>query len=102
MKRIPLVAAVPFRGQESIWPADQQARYHRILEKAETATIVSEGGYSAQKLLDRNLWICDTSTHMAALWDGTPGGGTFHCLGYAKNCRIPVIQLWDLYRTLEV
>lgn len=44
---IPFIAAVPFEGQENIWPAESKRIYQLLLNKAAEKVIVSEGGYNA-------------------------------------------------------
>ena len=41
---IPFIAAVPFKGQESIWPQEAKDEYYLLLEKAAEVVIVCEGG----------------------------------------------------------
>lgn len=47
---IPFIAAVPFLGQEKMWPEKSKRIYYKLLEKAESIIIVSEGEYSAEKM----------------------------------------------------
>lgn len=56
---IPFVAAVPFIGQEKIWPQSSKDVYNKLLKQAIETTIVSEGGYSASKMMIRNEWMVD-------------------------------------------
>lgn len=90
---IPLVAAVPFEGQDSRWSEFDRGVYDLILKLAETVVVVSPGGYDAQKMQIRNIWIVDRSDEMVALWDGS-GGGTHNCLVYAESERVPYQNLW--------
>jgi uncharacterized phage-like protein YoqJ len=86
---IPFIAAVPFVGQESIWPDKSKIIYNDLLLKAEETIIVSEGGYEAWKMQTRNEWIVDNSEIVIGCWDGT-GGGTHNCIDYAlkKNKKV--------------
>lgn len=81
---IPLVAAVPFEGQESQWPQDAQFLYRWILSQAARVVIVSPGGYAAHKMQIRNQWMVDNSNLLLALWNGSPGG-TANCITYAEG-----------------
>lgn len=81
---IPFIAAVPFKGQENIWPDESQRQYHEILKKAEEIKIVSEGGYLPMKLHERNRWMVDGADLIIAVWDGTEGG-TGNCVKYATE-----------------
>lgn len=83
---IPFVAAVPFIGQEKMWPAQSQKLYNSLLKKASEVVIVSEGGYSPAKMQVRNEWMVDNSDQVIAVWDGTPGG-TANCVAYAKKIK---------------
>jgi hypothetical protein len=33
----------------------------------------------------RNIWMVDRSNEVLGIWDGTPKGGTFNCLEYARK-----------------
>ncbi len=94
---IPLIAAVPFKGQESKWPWKAQVQYHAILKFASEVVIVSEGGYEAWKMKRRNRWIVDNSERLVALWDGSDGG-TAHCVEYANQVgRKQVVNVWGAW-----
>ena len=96
--KLPLIAAVPFFGQESQWPEQSQARYLNILDKAEHVEIVCEGGYDPSKMQIRNEWMVDQCNELVALWDGSKGG-TYNCIKYAKKVKKPIINLWDMYES---
>jgi hypothetical protein len=68
---IPFIAAVPFAGQESMWPPEGQREYNNLLARAITVHVVTPGGYSAAKMQARNEWMVDHCTRVAALWDGS-------------------------------
>lgn len=82
--KIPFVAAVPFKDQDSVWFQESKLAYAKLLAKAVEVVIVSEGGYSAHKLQIRNEWMVDHCDKLIAIWDGTPGG-TCNCIKYAKS-----------------
>jgi uncharacterized phage-like protein YoqJ len=76
---IPFVAATPFEGQESRWPAASQAHYREIMAQAREVVRVDEvEGYKASSLkaqfLSRNKWMVEHSDMTIAVWDGSPGG----------------------------
>jgi uncharacterized phage-like protein YoqJ len=96
---IPLIAAVPFEGQESKWPKASQIVYRDLLEQADDIVFVSEAGYAPWKMQARNKWMTDNCTTLLALWDGT-SGGTGNCIQYATKTGKPVINLWDEYQSL--
>ena len=80
---IPVCGAVPFKGQERLWPEDSQALYNEILRHcAETVTVCS-GDYSASKMFKRDRWMVDRGSHVLANWNGSPGG-TGHTVHYAE------------------
>lgn len=98
---IPVIAAVPFAGQESAWPGASQVRYRSILALCESTTIVCDGGYAAWKMQKRNQWMVDSSDWLIALWDGT-SGGTANCVNYAasKPCgEARTHNLWSYWST---
>ena len=82
---IPLIAAIPFKGQQSMWPKQSQDRFNKILsyDKCESV-IVSEGAYTPQKMQIRNQWMVDNCDLLIAVFDGT-SGGTANCVNYAKK-----------------
>lgn len=93
---IPLVAAVPFAGQESKWPPRARQIYRELLDAAYRVEYVSPFGYAAWKMQKRNEWMVDHANRMLALWDGTPGG-TANCLAFAARNRLPVDNLWEQF-----
>lgn len=91
---IPLIAAVPFEGQERQWPALAQYDYRKLLTRAARVAIISPGGYSARAMQQRNEWMVNESDKLLALWDGS-SGGTANCIAYAIKKSREVINLWD-------
>ncbi len=91
---IPFIAAVPFAGQESIWPPKAQDKYNELLQQAKDVVIVSSGAYSASKMQIRNCYMVDRADKIVACWNGLNSGGTFNCLTYAKklNKEITIID----------
>lgn len=87
------VAAVPFVGQEAMWPQVTQREYQKLLGLASEVVTVSEGGYSAAKMQARNEWMLRHSEAVLALWDGSPGG-TGNCLKAVEPRHI-VWNLWS-------
>ena len=97
---IPFDAAVPFAGQENVWPRESVARYKDLLSQSRKVIVVSEGGYAAWKLQRRNEWAVDHCDAVLALWSGADGG-TANCVRYAESRR-PVINVWDEWAKREV
>lgn len=81
---IPLIAAVPFEGQEGMWPVHSQQKYKNLLAKASEIVYCSEPGYAKWKMYHRNKWMVDHCTVLIAVWDGSEGG-TKNCVDYAKK-----------------
>lgn len=92
-RNLPFIAAIPFVGQESMWPEAAQKRWRFLLGKAYETVVVCKGGYSPAKMQKRNEWMVDHADVLIAVWDGTPGG-TGNCVRYAekKNKRIVRIK----------
>lgn len=88
-----LIAAVPFKGQESRWQKVDRDTYQHILTQCHLVEIVCSGGYSAEKMQTRNAWMVDNCNILAALWDGTKGG-TGNCLEYARKQKVETHNLW--------
>lgn len=83
--KIPLLAAVPFKGQEAKWPKKAQELYFQILNDPLTSVVyVSEPGYDSAKLQIRNEYMVDHCNLLLAVYDGTKGG-TYNCIQYARR-----------------
>lgn len=94
---IPYTAAVPYPGQELVWPdEDTRNLYRSLLGAAQRVVYVSQstGGYAAKALQLRNQWIVDHSEKLIALWDEDEVGGTWNCVKYARSCGVEVINVW--------
>lgn len=89
---IPFIAAVPFSGQEKIWPKKSQDLYNRIIAKASEVVFVSEPGPAAWKYQVRNKWMVDRSDILVAVWDGS-SGGTENCYRYAESIDKPIHRI---------
>jgi uncharacterized phage-like protein YoqJ len=90
--KIPFIAAVPFTGQESVWPAQSQKLYRELLELADEVVIVSDGIYSSRKMQLRNEWMVNHSDKVLAVWDGS-NGGTGNCVRYAESVSKEIIRI---------
>lgn len=91
--KIPLLAAVPFRGQEQAWPEDSQRYYRNILADAAEVVYVCDGGYAPNKMQRRNEWMVDNCDLLLACWDGSPGG-TGNCIRYATKVGRAMTNVW--------
>lgn len=97
---IPFIAAIPFKGQESMWPRESRAYYRELLSCAKEVVEVSPPGYAAWKMLRRNEWMVCRATRVLALWNGT-SGGTANAVAYAHELEIPVTNLWTSYYRMK-
>lgn len=93
---IPLVAAIPFEGQECRWSADQQARFWRLREAAAEVVVVCEGGFSPAKMQRRNEYMVDSADLVLALWSGKPGG-TGNCVRYAESVGARIVNVYSSF-----
>lgn len=89
-----LIAAVPCKGQEQLWPTDAQEEYRSILDHASMVHYISNV-YTKSCMQERNKWMVDNSDHLVALWNGKPGG-TANCVQYAKSkgSNYRIIHTW--------
>ena len=90
---VPVVAAIPFAGQDAIWPRAGREAYAELLARAIRIEVVSSGGFAAGSYQRRNEWMVDHCTDVWAVWDGSPGG-TANCVRYAERRGRPVRNLW--------
>ncbi len=85
---IPVIAAVPFRGQESKWPERSQNLYRQILADPNvTVREISEPGYSVDKMFIRDHYMVDNADTILACWDKLAYGGTYKTIQYAKSLK---------------
>jgi len=91
---IPFIAAVPFIGQEHVWPQDAKDEYHRLLKLAEEVVIVCEGGFATHKYHVRDKWMVDHGDAMIALWNGNEHGGTYSTVKLAKKAQKELFNVW--------
>lgn len=92
--KIPFIAAIPFKGQESVWNYNSKKQYNELLEWADDIIYCSEPGYSAHKMQIRNEYMVDECDILLAMYDGTKGG-THNCVEYAKSKNKQIINLYD-------
>lgn len=96
---LPVIAAVPFKGQEKRWPAPAQSDYRKLLERCERVEILCGPNVPVTRAMDiRNEWMVDACDEIAALWNGGKEGGTWNCLKYNMlTKRRPVQNMWRDY-----
>jgi uncharacterized phage-like protein YoqJ len=88
----PVVAAVPFPGQEGNWPPAAQEQYRDILNRCQVH-YVSDAPYTPAKMQIRNQWMVDRADAVLAVWNGTEKGGTWNCIQSALKAGMQIIQL---------
>ena len=95
-------AAVPFPGQESLWPVDAQRHYRELLTHAHSVYYVRNErplskAVAAHAMNARNMWMVDQmkspSDKLVAFWNGQ-SGGTGNCVRYAYLKSKLVENLW--------
>lgn len=89
---IPFIAAVPFEGQEKLWPEKSQKQYQWLLSKASEIFIISPGTYAAYKMQVRNVWMIDRSDIVISCFDGSPGG-TKNAISYTSSKNKQIINI---------
>lgn len=82
---IPLIVAIPFKGQEQKWPREWQEEYWYVLKQAERVKLVCDGEYEPWKFQRRNEWMVDKCQMLLAAWSGQCKGGTYNCIKYAMK-----------------
>jgi uncharacterized phage-like protein YoqJ len=92
---VPFIAAVPFVGQERIWPKESQDLYQHLLSRASEVVVVNPGGFASWKFISRDHWMIDNSQRVLALWNGQRHGGTYQCVKYAEKKKHPIHHVWD-------
>lgn len=95
---IPFIAAVPFEGQESMWPIHSRKMYEALLKAARSVKYVCDPGYSVEKMQIRNEWMVDNCDSILALWNGAPGG-TENCVKYANLVAKPYQNFWQEWKS---
>ena len=98
---VPLIAALPFKGQHTAWPSKSQDRYWNLLKQANQIHICDTNKtytkfedfleaditeFTGSKMQKRNIWMVDECNLLVAVWNGTPGG-TANCVNYANETR---------------
>ncbi|MDR1217733.1 MAG: SLOG family protein [Oscillospiraceae bacterium] len=84
-------AAVPHERQSAGWPAEDAARYDRLLALCDIRTVVS-AEYSRGAMSKRNRYMVNRSSTLIAVYDGQTGG-TSYTVSYAKKRGVRLIVL---------
>jgi len=89
---IPFIAAIPFVGQEKMWPEAAQKTYRWLLMRAHQRVVVCKGSYAPEKMQKRNQYMVDECSKIIAVWDGA-AGGTANCVKYAEKKGKTIIRI---------
>lgn len=82
---IRLEIAVPCKGQDARWSAEDKARYKNIIERADKVTVLSDH-YTSFCMQKRNEYMVDHSDIVFAFWnENEKTGGTVNTIKYAKQ-----------------
>ena len=73
MPGLRLVAVIPFRGQESRFPAADRERFRRVLAAADHSVTLSPS-YHAGCYAVRSNYLVEHAALLVAWYDGSPGG----------------------------
>jgi predicted Rossmann fold nucleotide-binding protein DprA/Smf involved in DNA uptake len=87
---VPVVAYVPFEGQDRIWPAASQAAYRALLSRCSELVVVSQSS-TRQAFFDRNFAMVQAADVTVAVWSGKQFGGTYHAVQQALTLRKPLV-----------
>ena len=88
---VTLEAAIPCPTQADAWPADQRARYRRLVDACDYETLVSQR-YTSSCMQRRDRYMVDHASLLIAAFDGTPGG-TQYTLLYAMSRGLQIVDL---------
>jgi len=88
---VTLEAAVPFDGQDRLWPAEARRRYFRLAEECDALTVLSPE-YTPTCMMERNRYMVDRSALLIAVYDGH-SGGTRSTIRYAQSRGLRIIEL---------
>lgn len=95
-----LIAAVPFEGQETHWPAASQREYHRVLEACDEVEILSDAKQARRDAAAcyrrRNTWMVDRADTVLAVYAGEYGehrSGTAATVHYARRMQKRIVAI---------
>lgn len=101
---VPVWAAVPFDGQERIWPDASQDAYRAILAHCayvdRLAPTPTKDSDVSRLLLARNTWMSTKAQAAVAVWDGSTGG-TAHAVRQFTSRAVPVLRINPSTRTVD-
>ena len=83
---------LPHEGQADRWSEPAQARYHWILEQADSVEYVSQEYYEGC-MLDRNHRLVEAAEVLLAVYNGEQRGGTAATVRYARKMGRQIVIL---------
>ena len=121
---LPLTAAIPFEGQEKVWPEASQQFYRSVLSCASVIEIISLGRFEPKKFWQRDKWVIDKSEGLLVFWRNynqdkieaidtqtqsfenilvrpNSDGRIKHCLEYAEENDQRIYQLWPIWESWD-
>jgi uncharacterized phage-like protein YoqJ len=100
-RKIPILAYIPCRGQERMWPQRSKDKYQEILGNPLVRQIlVDPGDYAPWKMQKRNKAMVNDCDKLIACWNGT-NGGTANCVNYAKEVGKTIFRIHPTYELLS-
>ncbi len=95
---IPYICAIPFKGQETMWPEKSQRLYKLLLSESSSVVYVCDDGFANYKMQKRNEWMVDNCDILLAMHDGSVGG-TNNCIKYAVKNNKKIVNLYPKYES---
>ena len=88
---VTLEAAIPHAGQQRRWNDFWKSRYFRLAEECDTLTVLHKA-YTPNCMMDRNMYMVNSSGVLVAVYNGS-AGGTKNTILYAMRQGLKVIEL---------
>lgn len=94
--KLPLIAAIPFNGQERIWRKESQFFWKYLVDYASLHGEVHylAEHYSREALMNRNRWMVDHCDEVLACCNDIGSSGTAQCINYANLKMKRVTNIW--------
>ena len=90
-KKIRLIGAVPFKGQEARWNEYDKERYNMLLSRCDEVVTLSDK-YSRNAFLARDRYMVDNADVLIAVYDrNKSSSGTGYTVRYAMGKNKPII-----------
>lgn len=81
---VTLGAVIPYWEQRFHQPEPWRKRYHAVLQKCDQVLVLHQT-YVPGCLIERNHYMVDNSSHLIAVYNGNPNGGTASTIRYAEK-----------------